>query len=216
MKKKFFFLLIGIFLLMNGEILKSQPSVQCQFGEVQITKYVMVNVGGNLCQYKIILCVLCPAGTGQPQFNIRLAAYVPSPINCGFDDSAAKDAISAIIFDPDWISQNIATDCFAGWGPCPENTRTIVCETPKCWTKVGYYDDETIWRVIRIACYQPDVCSCKITKIICWNPQTQNFDIQVIPDPDNIINCCPETGIPSDPAEGNETPVGCYYLPCSQ
>jgi len=216
MKKFIMILFIGLLIIINGEILKAQePPVQCLPGEVQLTKYVTINVNGTNCQYKIILCVECPAGTGQAQFKIRLKSYVPYPINCGFtDDTQVRDKIWAMIYSPNWITLNIATDCFAGWGPCPENAQHLTCITPKCWTKVGYWDDEQIWRVIRVACDSDPNCVCKYEKVICWNPQTQDFDIQTTADEDNYLQCCPENTIPDDPEEGNTTPTGCYYLAC--
>ncbi|OGU56558.1 MAG: hypothetical protein A2X64_00625 [Ignavibacteria bacterium GWF2_33_9] len=208
-------LTIIFILIVSGQILSAAPEYQCPYGYVKIEKDVTINVGGTYCQYHIYLCVLCPAGPAAPQFTIKLVQFEPSPINCGFNPSDAKDAIELLILNPTWISQNIATDCFAGWGPCPENAVILYGVVPKCWSKVGYRDDENIWRVTIIACDPIENCDCTTVYSVCWDPQLQDFTKTIISYPNNY-NCCPFTEIPADPEENDETPTGCFYLPCSQ
>jgi len=151
------------------------PNISCPQGFVRITKYIMVNINGALCQYRVDLCVQCPAGTNPVPFTVKLAAFTPDPINCGFDPSQAKDSIMKIVTDPNWIQANLSGDCFAGWGPCPQNVITVVGVTPLCCKKIKYKDDHNNTKVIYSACYD-EGCSCQQDIAICWNPQTQEFD----------------------------------------
>ncbi len=139
MKSKYLKIVLIIISIIFINIINLKPLYgnDCPTGYVEITKLVMVNINGSLCQYKVTMCVSCPAGTHPLPFTVRLYKFEPYPINCGFDSSEAKDVIISIITDPDWITQNIGTDCFAGWGPCPENAVTVTGVTPLCWKKLN-------------------------------------------------------------------------------
>lgn len=202
MKQKIMTYLIVIFasLMISSNFLYSapKPSINCPQGFVHLVKYVMVNINGTLCQYRVDLCVKCPAGTNQSQFIVELASFEPYPINCGFDPSQVKDEIINIVTNPDWITQNIGTDCFAGWGPCPENAVTVIGVTPLCWKKIKYEDDDHSVKIIYAACYE-EGCTCQQDKIICWNGTS--FDIIVsnyYRNPTGCISPCENIEEPDD------------------
>lgn len=151
------------------------PNISCPPGFVRITKFIMVNINGALCRYRVDLCVQCPAGTHPVPFTVKLAAFTADPINCGFNSSQVKDSIMNIVTDPNWIQTNLSGDCFAGWGPCPENAVTVVGVAPLCWKKIKYKDEENdSTKVMYVGCYE-EGCTCQQDITICWNPQTQDF-----------------------------------------
>lgn len=211
-------------MFISGEIAKSQPPTQCPQGYVQFTKLIMVNINGQLCQYRVIICVLCPVGPTPVPFTVKLAKFEPYPINCGFNTSAAKDAIIAIITNPNWISQNIGTDCFAGWGPCPENEVNVTDVTPLCWKKIKYKDG-IYTRIIYAGCYEEE-CTCRQDRIICWDGSQYitTYTSGYYRDPLNCTSPCESVSEPPDnsiPEPSEEVPFpesGCFNLsgPCGQ
>jgi hypothetical protein len=154
------------------------PNISCPPGFVRITKFIMVNINGALCRYRVDLCVQCPAGTHPVPFTVKLSTFTADPINCGFDPSQAKDSIMKIVTDPNWIQANLSTDCFAGWGPCPENAVTVTEVFPICWEKIKYLDDENHIQVLYAGC--DEGCGCMRDKIICWNGKS--FDSTYVSD----------------------------------
>lgn len=163
MKKLTFLVITFMIIFFSGINLKSQPNIQCPFGWVQVTEYVQVNVGGVICQYKVYLCVKCNAGPTPQPIEVKLAAFVADPIECGQNKTDVKNAICSIIFDPNWIEANISDDCFSGFGPCPGTSITMVATTPTCWQKETGLDD----KVYYISC-EP-YCGCTQAYNVCWN-----------------------------------------------
>lgn len=164
-------LIIISIVFINLSSLKPLYANHCPTGFVEITKFVMVNLNNTICQYRVTMCVSCPAGPYPLPCSVKLSKFEAYPINCGFDPLQVKDEIINIITNPDWITKNIGTDCFAGWGPCPENAVTVTEVFPICWQKVKYIDDEQnppVTRVYYVSCADAS-CECRRDKIICWN-----------------------------------------------
>jgi hypothetical protein len=194
MKKIYMFVLIGIFLLISGEIAKSQPDNNCPFGFVLVSKYVQVNVGGVICQYKVYMCIKCNAGPIPQPIEVQFKGFVADPIDCGQNKTDVKNAICAIIFDPNWIEENLSDDCFSGFGPCPGTSITMIATTPTCWQKETGLDD----KIYYISC-EP-YCGCTQAYNVCWDGS--NFiktpvgppspEVCVCPDPEPEV---PDTGI---------------------
>lgn len=152
--------------------LKSQPDsvYDCPDGFVKIpNQLVTVIIGGDTCQYRVGLCVKCPAGPYPIPFTVRLAQFEPYPDSCGIDFVQAMDSIIAIITDPDWIDANISQDCFAGWGPCEYGKYTSVYpHSPICWRKCKYLDESYVVHMCYVACSDEE-CVCEREDLVCSN-----------------------------------------------
>ncbi|HOV92866.1 MAG TPA: hypothetical protein PLC04_07295 [Candidatus Kapabacteria bacterium] len=171
-----FVIIIAIFLvIVTNDSHTQPPSPNCPPGYVYLEQNVNVNVGGIICNYKVGICVLCPAGPYPIQFTVVLKTFEPYPIDCGINPSLAKATILGIITNPEWIDANIGKDCFAGWGPCQWNPVLLTIVSHSCWKKIKYFDDEYNEVRINIAACDDDYCTCQRTDTICWNKK--KFDI---------------------------------------
>lgn len=176
MKKIYMFLLIGIFLLINGEISKSQPPNFCPPDYTQMIVNIPVVCESDTCVYEVILCVKCNLGTSPESIVEKINVHAMRPLDslCQCDPTVVMNTIIQTINDPDWIYVNIIPYCTNGWPPCegmpPVPPIEIIYSFPICW-QWDYFqinEDPPEWVKVKIAGCD---CFCIWSNLFCWDSQ---------------------------------------------
>jgi hypothetical protein len=209
------FFLIGIFLLISGEISKSQPIAPCPSGFSRIDIVLPVIYNGDTCEYHVIICYKCILGTAPPSMvEIMVHAMWPVDSTCLSDPNAVMNAIQQKINDPDWVYINIIPYCNNGWPPCegnpPEPPIEVFYSYPICWQWDYFiFNEEPPYEWVKVKVAGCD-CFCKWSKLFCWDGQ-KLVSIPGGQQPEQDVPCpCLD---PEYPPEG---PCWDEPSPCSQ
>ncbi|MFC2130077.1 hypothetical protein ACFLSQ_01460 [Bacteroidota bacterium] len=204
--KLFLVLFISLLVLSGGE---AKAQEDCDSGWVAIYKpNIPVIVDGDTCDYDLWLCVRCDAGPYPIPFEVKLNCRGPSDNDCVLDVPKSIQAIEDIITDPQWIYDNLSSECFAGWPPCgqyPWQWKEVIYHVPVCWRKYNFIDDDKESHMLLEGCTD---MWCITKYDVCWDGE--NF--QKIKTDGPVID---GTGIclfeePADPDE--EEYSECWYI----
>ena len=196
MKKIYMLLLIEIFLLISGEISKSQPPNFCPQGYTQIIVNIPIIDNGDTCMYEVILCVKCVLGTSPESIVEEIMVHAMRPLDtlCISDSAAVMNSIVQTINDPDWVYINIIPYCSNGWPPCNSNPPVppieVVYSYPICWQWDVFVINEDPYEEVRVKVASCD-CFCKWTKFFCWEGQqlVELTGLAIPPDIDPESSC---------------------------
>lgn len=102
--KKFINLIVIIFLtvIVSVEFLHTAPNINCPTGYVRLTKLVMVNINGTLCQY----------------FDVTTSDFYRYPLNCTSPCELMPEPDDSSIPEPDEEEPFPESGCFGLVSPC--------------------------------------------------------------------------------------------------
>lgn len=189
--------------------------IQCPAGYVQFQDDISINVNGNICLFRTILCVKCDASPISQSIELHLIAFYPVG-NCNITNiKLVKDLLELKVTSPHYIDEKIRPNCFAGWGPCEWNSIELKGVSPICWKKIAFnYDpnDPTKIKIAVVACYDYN-CECIDKWSVCYENnefKKRHYDGYPKINPFAQCQCNVRSPIPDDPTEEGETM--CFYL----